>query len=294
MDVEGNQTAFMKSRWLSTLVVTSILLMTFAATAKADPQQSAQSAPAPIDADQDPEYDGLDITRPQNRFEVRLPYRTSGTSNQTTQESALLRLDQRYDLSKMWTLGILTELPFVARQTTSPNSSSANGEFGLGDAYIEPTLVRKIDPQWSMAFGARVIGPSANDSLGTGKWQVLPILAARYEWAADSFFAPLVRYAVSFAGDPSRRDISTLELQPLVNIGLPKNWFIALFPSPDIRINYGPPIAGQTGRSFLPADVLVGVKVNKNFVIGLEVSEPIIKEYPVYNFKTELRVQVTF
>ena len=185
MDVEGNQTAFMKSRWLSTLVVTSILLMTFAATAKADPQQSAQSAPAPIDADQDPEYDGLDITRPQNRFEVRLPYRTSGTSNQTTQESALLRLDQRYDLSKMWTLGILTELPFVARQTTSPNSSSANGEFGLGDAYIEPTLVRKIDPQWSMAFGARVIGPSANDSLGTGKWQVLPILAARYEWAAE-------------------------------------------------------------------------------------------------------------
>jgi hypothetical protein len=111
---------------------------------------------------------------------------------------------------------------------------------------------------------------------------------------SGSYVSPLVRYAVSFAGDPSRRGVSTLELQPLVNVGLPKNWFVVLFPSPDIRINYGPPIAGQTGQLFFPADILVGVKFNKNLVIGLEVSEPIIKEYPVYNFKTELRLQLTF
>jgi Putative MetA-pathway of phenol degradation len=270
------------------------LLIVSVEFARADPQLITQPAAAAIDADKDPEYDGLDITRPQNRFEVRLPYRASGASGGTTQESALLRLDQRYDLSKMWTLGILTELPFVARQTSLPNNSSVKGDFGLGDAFIEPTLVRKLSPQWSMAFGTRVVGPSADNSLGGGKWQVLPIVAARYEWAADSYVSPLVRYAVSFAGDPSRRGVSTLELQPLVNVGLPKNWFVVLFPSPDIRINYGPPIAGQTGQLFFPADILVGVKFNKNLVIGLEVSEPIIKEYPVYNFKTELRLQLTF
>ena len=102
------------------------------------------------------------------------------------------------------------------------------------------------------------------------------------------------------ARDPLQRDrrlalpLLPLELQPLLNIGLPKNWFVVLYPSPDIRLNYGDPISGQTGRLFLPADVLVGIRLNQNCVVGLELSTPIIREFPVYNFKTELRVQFTF
>ena len=144
-------------------------------------------------------------------------------------------------------LGTVTQLPLIARQTAASDSSAPVSEFGIGDVFVEPTLVRKLDPQWSIVFGARFFVPTASDLLGTGKWQVMPIMAARYEWADNSFFAPLARYAVSVAGDPSRRDISTLELQPLLNIGLSRNWFVVLYPSPDIRLNYGDPISGQTG-----------------------------------------------
>jgi arylsulfatase A-like enzyme len=37
-----------------------------------------------------------------------------------------------------------------------------------------------------------------------------------------------------------------------------------------IRLNYGDPIAGQTGRLFLPADVMVGRNITKDIVVSLE------------------------
>jgi hypothetical protein len=142
-----------------------------------------------IDAEQDPEYDGLDVTRPQNKFEARFVYRTSGTANQVTQGSTLLRLDQRFDLQPQWKLGILTELPVIARETVSPTSPNAEHDWGIGDAYIEPTLIRNLDPLWSLALGTRVVAPTAGDTLGTRKLQVLPFVAVRYEWAPDLFCA---------------------------------------------------------------------------------------------------------
>jgi hypothetical protein len=279
---------------LSLLVGALSLLLTFAQIAKADPKQPDQPTPAKVDADQDPEYDGLDITRPQNRFELRSQDRTSGATNQVNQQAQMLRFSQRFDLSPMWRVGFLIQVPFIATQSAASDGSSAVSEFGLGDAFVEPTLVRRLDPQWSIVFGGRFFAPTASDSLGTGKWQVMQIVAARYEWADNTFFAPLVRYAVSVAGDPSRREISTLELQPLLNTGLPKNWFFVLYPSPDIRLNYGDPISGQTGRLFLPADVLVGKKLSEDVVVGLEIGAPMVRDFPIYNFKIELRLQATF
>jgi hypothetical protein len=35
-------------------------------------------------------------------------------------------------------------------------------------------------------------------------------------------------------------------------------------------------------------------QVTKDVAVSLEVGMPIIKDYPVYNFKTEVRVNVTF
>jgi hypothetical protein len=104
----------------------------------------------------------------------------------------------------------------------------------------------------------------------------------------------VVRYAISFAGDPSRRNISEPQIAPTLNIGLLDQWFVNFFPSNDIRINFGDPISGQTGRLFLPLDVSVGRKVADTWIISLEASVPIVKDYPVYNFKTELRIVKQF
>jgi hypothetical protein len=69
---------------------------------------------------------------------------------------------------------------------------------------------------------------------------------------------------------------------------------VTLFPSYDIRINYGDPVSGQTGRVFLPADVAIGRKITDDLMISLEISVPIIKDYPVYDFKIETRTVFRF
>ena len=69
---------------------------------------------------------------------------------------------------------------------------------------------------------------------------------------------------------------------------------MTLYPSTDIRINYGDPLPGQTGRLFLPVDFMVGRNVTKTVDLSLEVSVPVIKNYPVYNFRTVTRVNTQF
>ena len=94
--------------------------------------------------------------------------------------------------------------------------------------------------------------------------------------------------------DPLTRNISNLQFAPTVNLGLPDRWFFTLYPSPDIRINYGDPVTGQTGRLFLPFNARIGRKITDNLALSLEVGVPIIKDYPVYDFKTEVRLGLRF
>jgi hypothetical protein len=49
-----------------------------------------------------------------------------------------------------------------------------------------------------------------------------------------------------------------------VKIGLPDHWFVTLYPSADIRVNYGDPVTGQTGRLFVPFDFQIGRKLSKD------------------------------
>jgi hypothetical protein len=125
----------------------------------------------------------------------------------------------------------------------------------------------------------------------------MPLVGARLalpEIASGSYFEPLLRYAISVAGDPTKKNISNLQFAPMLNINLPDHWFVTLFPSPDIRINYGDPITGQTGRWFVPFDIRVGKKLTETVALSLEVGIPILKDYPVYDFKTQARLNVTW
>jgi hypothetical protein len=154
-----------------------------------------------------------------------------------------------------------------------------------------------LDQRWTVGFGARLITPTGGDTFGAGKWQIMPAAGVRYalwEINSSSYFEPVVRYDVSFAGDPTRRNISNLQFGPTFNLGLPDRWFLTFYPSPDIRFNFGDPITGQTGRLFLPFDVRIGRELSDNAALSLEVGVPIIKDYPVYDFKAEVRLNVTY
>jgi hypothetical protein len=83
-------------------------------------------------------------------------------------------------------------------------------------------------------------------------------------------------------------------IAPTLNINLPHSLFFTLYPSPDIRLNYGAPVHNQTGRLFLPLNFMVGWKPTEHTVISAEFGIPIIKDFPVYTFKTQLRVGYLF
>jgi hypothetical protein len=203
--------------------------------------------------------------------------------------------------------------PSAAQQSDAAPGSNYNGEEftrpeGKFETRFEGTtsgsttrtnreaLLLRLDGAINLA-AARLVAPTAQDSLGSGKWQIMPGFGIRYsflEYGSDTYFVPKIRYAISFSGDPSRRNISEPQIAPTLNIGLPSRWFVTLFPSYDIRINNGDPVSGQTGRLFLPFDAAIGRKVTDDAVMSLEVSVPIIKDYPVYNFKTELRLSLRF
>ena len=266
--------------------------------AEAQQGQTASSANAGAD------NNGQDFTRPQNLFQLRYEYRTApgsgsvpGTIRTVTTDSVILRTDLKFDIAPQWTLALRGDLPFVDRNPITADNPL--GEFidGLGDADVQAALIKTLNARWAAGAAVRIIAPTGSPDLTSGRWQALPIVGARYmlpELGPDSYVTGLIRYDVSFAGDPSKRNISNLQLAPTLNIDLPKRWFVTFYPNPDIRVNFGDPITGQTGRLFLPFDFMVGRTVMKDVTVSLEIGVPMIRDYPVYDFKAVTRLNVKF
>jgi hypothetical protein len=251
------------------------------------------------------ESDGNDLfSPPANLFQTLNEYRTApgsgstpGSTRDVTTETLNLRMDHSLDLAPMWILALRADVPLLAKNAIT--SDNPNGDYlsGVGDTDVQAVILHNLDQRWTVGFGARLITPTGGDTFGTGKWQIMPMAGVRYalwEISPSSYFEPVVRYDVSFAGDPTRKNINNLQFAPTFNIGLPDRWFLTFYPSADIRINFGDPITGQTGRLFLPFDVRVGRKLSDNVALSFELGVPIIKDYPVYNLKTQLRLNVTY
>jgi hypothetical protein len=248
---------------------------------------------------------GEDFFRPPaNLFQMMEQYKTAPASGPTkgsvvnvTTDTLNLRFDHSVDLAPMWILALRSDLPTLAKNPVS--SSNPNGDylFGVGDADVQAAIIHNLNQRFAVGFGARLIMPTGGDTFGSEKWQIMPIVGARYalwEINSSSYFEPIVRYDASFAGDPTKRSISNLQFAPTFNIGLPDQWFVTFYPSADIRINLGDPVTGQTGRLFLPFDARVGRKLSDNAALSFELGVPIIKDYPVYNIKTQVRFNLTY
>lgn len=270
---------------------------------RADAQQSPPSqGPTAAAAD---DNNGEDFTRPQTLFQLRYLFQTApgkgfvpDTVRTVTTDSAILRSDVKIDLAPQWTLALRGDLPFTTKNAITSVDPTGDYVYGLGDADVQAALIRTIDSRWAAGAGLRIIAPTGTDGLTGGTWQALPIVGARYmlpEISPGSFFTGLVRYDVSFAtAVPGSKNVSNLQLAPTLNIALPSRWFVTFYPSPDIRINYGDPITGQTGRLFLPFDFMFGRTMMKDTTLSLELSVPMINQYPVYDFKTVARLNIRF
>jgi hypothetical protein len=250
------------------------------------------------------ENTGDDVDRPVNLFQLLYGYRTApgagasrGTLREVTTDTINLRMDRRIELGPQWRVGLRADLPLLAKDPISVANPAGDYRYGVGDADFQAALIHDFDERWTAGLSARLVAPTGDDFLGSGKWQILPGIAIRYalpDVSAGSYLEPFVRYAVSFAGDPSKRNISNLQIAPTLNVSLPNRWFVTFYPSADIRVNYGDPVTGQTGRLFLPFDARVGRKLTDDLTVSLEIGVPIVKAYPVYDFKTEVRLNLLF
>ncbi len=251
------------------------------------------------------ENNGQDFTRPETLFQLRYIYQTApgsgsvpGTTRTVTTDTAVLRSDLKIDLASQWTLALRGDLPFAAKNAITADDPAGGYIYGLGDAFAQAALIDTLTPRWAAGAGLRIVAPTGTNDLTGGTWQALPVIGARYmlpEITEGSFFTGLVRYDVSFAkAVASARNVSNLQFAPTLNIDLPDRWFVTFYPDPDIRLNFGDPITGQTGRLFLPADVLVGREITKAIVASLEIGFPIINDYPVYDFKMVTRLNIKF
>jgi hypothetical protein len=271
----------------------------------------AQQAPAPPSDGQQTADQDLgggptgDILNPENLFQLYYGVKTApgsgpnGTIRTVTTDTFKLRGDYAFDLSPDWQFVVRGDLPYLAKDPV--NSVNPGGDFiyGLGDADVQGTIIHTFDSRWKAGVAVRLITPSGDwdDGLGSGLWQVQPAAGFRYalpEISSGSYFEPFARYDQSFAGDPAKKAISNLQFAPLVNFSLPDRFFFTLYPSADIRWNFGPAVTGQTGRLFLPFDARIGRNFSKNLSVSLEIGVPIVKQYPVYDFSSMLRVNINF
>lgn len=244
----------------------------------------------------DADNNGQDLTRPINRFDTRLQYKSLPDATRNGQffddrheETLTLRGDLRF-FSEPNQLAVRIELPLI--WNNQPNSRNREGvtEFGLGDLLLQGAYVRKFDDRWAGAVGLQTILPTASsEAFGSGKWQLLPSAAIRAmlpELSQGSYVGLLLRHDFSVAGSSRRKDINNLILEPQFNIGLPHGWF--LNSSPQIYRNF------ETNQWFVPLDLMIGRKFNERWMASVEYQYGLVRDYDRFHQWIELRLGYFF
>jgi hypothetical protein len=139
-----------------------------------------------------------------------------------------LRLNSKVTFDEGWKLAMLAQVPVVTESTVTFDPPGSDQVFGVGNAVFQTILAHAIDERWGFGVGARLVARSVSDDVGNGKWQIMPGFGVRnsiLEWGTDSYFVPAVRYAMSFAGDPSARRISEPQIAPTLKLICPAAGF---------------------------------------------------------------------
>lgn len=258
-------------------------------------------SPAFAAADSEPAYDASagdeeDPTRPISIFDFRLHYEDDTTDKQNEIQEVILRDNVRIDIASGWKMGLRFDLPLTASDKLTDSDPGGIFQYGVGRALFQSFLANIVDERWAYGFGTKIVAPSLSGTqFGSGNWDIQPGAAIRAmlpEISEGSFVVPQIAYAQTFAQSYPGTKTGNLQFAPQLKIMLKDTWYVDLYPNTDIRYNFGAKSAGQTGRLFLPLDFEVGRNFGDALLAALEVSVPIIKDYPVYRLKIEARLSV--
>ncbi len=101
-------------------------------------------------------------------------------------------------------------------------------DYGLGDIYGQALYFPYRSDRGFFGIGSGLTAPSSTENtLGTGKWQVSPLVAPGW-WFKDPralFFVKVQDY-ISFAGQSDRADIHNMTVTPTYLVRLSSKWWI--------------------------------------------------------------------
>src|SRR5258705_8681530 len=178
----------------------------------------AQDAPVPEEIRND-----TDPTKPVF-FSLRNEY--FNLRHEPWQNVVILRAD-RLALRKLGLPGrsrgflLRADIPFV----TVDNGSETRS--GLGDLYAQDIVVPSFNKVFTIAWGTGIVFPTATNSVGSGKWQVAPVVAPILFFGRFKGFAFIkLQDYVSVAGDDNRPDINYFLVTPTLLYRVSRTFWI--------------------------------------------------------------------
>ena len=173
-----------------------------------------------------------------------------GTTKRVETNTPFARIDAPFRLSPQWELNFRTEIPVVWTNGVTPENPTGATVSGFGNVLGQAWIVHDFDQRWAVALGGQLIAPTSTNGVATDAWEQVTGFVVRAmlpEISPGSYFAPQVRYGIDFEGNDDGRMLRQLRIAPTLNINLPHNLFFTLYPSPDIRLNYGTPVHEPDG-----------------------------------------------
>ena len=165
---------------------------------------------------------GQDLTRPEDLFQLRFLYQTapgsggtSGSVRTVTTDTEVLRVDKEFDLGPQWKWALRGDLPFTEKNPITADNPAGDFLHGIGDADLQATIVHQFDARWAAGAGLRIVAPTGEDNLTSGKWTAQPVvgralLSTRVErWQ-------LLRAGYSLCDQLRRRPIEAGHQQPAI------------------------------------------------------------------------------
>ena len=162
----------------------------------------------------------------------------------------------KYDRAFQGVYGLNFELP------TAYFDSPFADEFGIGDLNVRGRYQHRAG-NWTVIAGAEAVFPIATaDSLGSGKYQLNPVLAGVYAFSPRTFVALSAKHLFSIAGDSDRPDIVQGQYRMILAHTTPSGWWFLA--DPQIWVDYD-----QGNRMHFAPEAEIGKMLNKTTGVWL-------------------------
>jgi hypothetical protein len=156
----------------------------------------------------------------QNIF-VPQTYDSTGYANQLIIQPVIPIVAKKYfPFTQIW------RPTFPLSVVTADPNGAVGRKYGLGDLVLLDVFLPERKDWGTWGAGVVAVLPTATKkTTGQGKWQIGPVAVIIYGKIPKWTFGCLVENPISFAGDPGRRDVSTLLVQPIVVRHFSEGWY---------------------------------------------------------------------